>query len=134
MSDWKPPSFGTPVWMGIPAKNVARATEFYKKVFNLPLKDPQSASNDLRLFDFSKNGVNITGGILKAPDSSGTFDVGKGGVCLSWFVEDLDASAKTVEAAGGKMLTEQIKEGECGVLRYFEDTEGTVGSIYMLVK
>ena len=24
MSDWKPPAYGTPVWMGIPANDVAR--------------------------------------------------------------------------------------------------------------
>ncbi|UNI15749.1 hypothetical protein JDV02_002255 [Purpureocillium takamizusanense] len=136
MTDWKPPAFGTPTWLAIPATDVPRASEFYKKVFNLPFKEqPAAMSPDhIRLFDLTKNGLSITGGILKAPDSTGAFRGGKGGVCLHWFVEDVDESAKLIEAAGGKMLTEKEKEGESGVFRYFEDTEGTVGSVYMLVK
>ncbi|KAL3953101.1 hypothetical protein ACCO45_013044 [Purpureocillium lilacinum] len=132
MADWKPPPFGTPTWLAIPATDVSRASEFYKKVFNLPYKDqPASMSPDhIRLFDLTKNGLNISGGARRV----GAFRGGKGGVCVHWFVEDVDESAKVIEAAGGKMLTEKEKEGEFGAFRYFEDTEGTVGSVYMLVK
>lgn len=110
------------------------ASAFYKKVFNIPFKDPHSESTECRLFDFTKNGVSITGGILKAPDSTGAFTAGKGGIALSWFVEDLDASGNVIEDAGGKLLTGEEKEGDSGLLRYFADTEGNVGSIYMMVK
>jgi predicted enzyme related to lactoylglutathione lyase len=71
---------------------------------------------------------------MKAPDSTGAFTAGKGGVALSWYVEDVDASAKVIEEAGGKILSGMEKEGESGLLRCFADTEGNVGSIYMLVK
>lgn len=103
-------------------------------MFNIPFKDPSSESNECRLFDFTKNGVSITGGILKAPDSTGAFTAGKGGVALSWFVENLDDSAKAIEGAGGKVLTGQEKEGDSGLLRYFADSEGNIGSIYMMVQ
>lgn len=59
---------------------------------------------------------------------------GRGGVALHWFVDDVDTTAELIEKAGGKVLSEKTKEGEFGMYRYFEDTEGTVGAVYMIVK
>ncbi|KAH6986165.1 hypothetical protein BKA56DRAFT_579932 [Ilyonectria sp. MPI-CAGE-AT-0026] len=131
--DWKAPPFGTPCWMAIPAKDVGRASEFYDIVFKLPFKEQSDSypKDKIRLFDFNP-ALNLTGGIL-APDDTGSFTTGKGGVCLNWFVEDVDAIAEVIEKAGGKMLTEKVKEGKSGLYRYFEDTEGTVGAVYQLV-
>lgn len=113
------------------------ASEFYQTVFKLPFKEHKSPTSEcadrVKLFDFSSAGVNLSGGILKAPDNTGVFNGGKGGICVHWFVEDVDATAKIIEGAGGKMLSEKQKEGEHGMYRYFEDTEGTVGAIYMMV-
>ncbi|PNY25115.1 Uncharacterized protein TCAP_04970 [Tolypocladium capitatum] len=137
MSDWKPPPFGTPTWMGIPAKDMARASEFYKTVFNLPFMTPQPAyhpENEVRLFDFSNESLSLTGGILQTPDKTGVIKGDKGGICVYWFVEDVEESAKIIEAAGGKMLSDKVMVAEFGAYRYFEDTEGTVGAVYMMVK
>ena len=112
------------------------ASKFYEEVFKLPYKEGNGAEaeQEIRLFDLSKNGLNIGGGILKAPDETGAFTGGKGGICIHWFVDDIETSSKAIEAAGGKMLSETVKQGSSGAYRYFEDTEGTVGSIYMLIK
>ncbi|KAK5992255.1 hypothetical protein PT974_05656 [Cladobotryum mycophilum] len=142
MSDWKPPPFGTPVWLGIPAQDVERgknfplASKFYSTVFRITFKAPKNAPDPKheQLFDFTSQGLNITGGILKAPDSSGAFTTGRGGVCIHWFVEDIDDTAKIIESAGGRMVSEKEKESESGMYRYFEDTEGNVGSVYMALK
>ncbi|KAF7544400.1 hypothetical protein G7Z17_g9990 [Cylindrodendrum hubeiense] len=109
--EWKPPPFGTPCWMGIPAKDVGRASQFYDTVFKLPFKEqPDSYPKDrIRMFDFNP-ALNLTGGIHIAPDDTGSFTTGKGGVCLNWFVEDVDAIAEVIEKAGGKMLSEKVKE------------------------
>ncbi|KAH7149215.1 hypothetical protein B0J13DRAFT_550925 [Dactylonectria estremocensis] len=132
--EWKPPPFGTPCWMAIPAKDVGRASKFYDTVFKLPFKEqPGSYCKDkIRMFDFNPT-LNLTGGILMAPDDTGSFNTGKGGVCLNWFVEDVDAIGEVIEKAGGKMLSERVEEGKNGMYRYFEDTEGTVGAVYQLV-
>ncbi|KAK7431972.1 hypothetical protein QQZ08_001592 [Neonectria magnoliae] len=133
-SEWKPPAFGTPCWMAIPAKDVGRASQFYGTVFKMPFKAQPAGYPEerIRMFDFNPL-LNLSGGIQLAPDNTGSFATGKGGVCINWFVEDVDAIAEVIEKAGGKMLTEKVKEGENGLYRYFEDTEGTVGAVYQMV-
>ncbi|KFH42100.1 hypothetical protein ACRE_071590 [Hapsidospora chrysogenum ATCC 11550] len=136
MSDWKPPPFGTPVWMAIPATDVGRATDFYKAVFNLAIINKpgrEDTSTEIRHFNLNP-GLNISGGIIKAPDSTGALSAGRGGVVINWFVEDVDASAELIKKAGGKVISEKEKESDFGLYRYFEDTEGNVGAVYMMVK
>lgn len=152
MSDWKPPAFGTPVWMGIPAHDVGRgrcctlypsapsltynpiAFEFYETVFKFSFKDATEKypKEQIRMFDFNPS-LGLTGGIQKAPDHTGHFAPGKGGICVYWFVENVDTIGPIIEKAGGKMLSEKEKEGEHGLFRFFEDTEGTVGAVYQMV-
>jgi predicted enzyme related to lactoylglutathione lyase len=71
---------------------------------------------------------------MKVPDSTGALSAGRGGVVINWFVEDVETSAELIKKAGGKIISEKEKEGECGLYRYFEDTEGNVGAVYMMVK
>ncbi|KAF4440644.1 glyoxalase-like domain-containing [Fusarium acutatum] len=132
MSEWKPPAFGTPVWMSIPATDVSRAAEFYKAVFNFNFKDSDHKDSDeFRKFDFNPS-LGLTGGIQQAPDHTGNFHPGKGGLMVYWFVENVDNIGPIIEKAGGKMLTEKEKEGEFGLYRFFEDTEGSVGAVYQM--
>ncbi|RGP73405.1 glyoxalase-like domain-containing [Fusarium longipes] len=133
MSDWKPPAFGTPIWMGIPAKDVTRASEFYKAVFNFSYAEStdKHPKDQLMKFDFNPS-LGLTGGIQKAPDHTGNFAPGKGGICIYWFVENVDAIGSVIEKAGGKMLSEKEKEGEYGLYRFFEDTEGSIGAVYQM--
>ena len=82
-------------------------------------------------FDFNPS-LSLTGGIQKAPDHTSHFAPGKGGICIYWFVEDVEAISSVIETAGGKMLSEKEKEGEFGLYRFFEDTEGSVGAVYQM--
>ncbi|KAJ4022475.1 hypothetical protein NW752_000323 [Fusarium irregulare] len=133
MSEWKPPAFGTPIWMGIPANDVTRASEFYKTVFKFSFSEEteKHPKDQLMKFDFNPS-LSLTGGIQKAPDHTGHFAPGKGGICIYWFVEDVEAIGSAIEKAGGKMLSEKEKEGEFGLYRFFEDTEGSVGAVYQM--
>ncbi|EKJ67445.1 hypothetical protein FPSE_12364 [Fusarium pseudograminearum CS3096] len=133
MSDWKPPAFGTPIWMGIPANDVTRASEFYKTVFNFSFGEAteKHPKDQLMKFDFNPS-LGLSGGIQKAPDHTGNFAPGKGGICIYWYVEDVDTISPVIEKAGGKMLSEKEKEGEHGLYRFFEDTEGSVGAVYQM--
>ncbi|CAM1500589.1 Fc.00g097510.m01.CDS01 [Cosmosporella sp. VM-42] len=134
-TEWKPPAFGTPVWMGIPANDVGRASKFYETVFNFSFKKEQPANypmDQCKMFDLNPS-LSLHGGIQKAPDSTGLFKPGRGGICIYWLVKNVDEIAPVVEEAGGKMLSEKQKEGDYGEFRYFEDTEGTVGAVYHMV-
>lgn len=89
------------------------------------------------MFSFTSAGVNLSGGIQHRPETSGTGTpaAGPGGVCVYYLVEDLAETAKAIERAGGRMVgsTEPIKEGEFGLYRYFEDTEGNIAAVHQMV-
>ncbi|KAK3302640.1 uncharacterized protein B0T15DRAFT_543513 [Chaetomium strumarium] len=144
MSDWKPPKAGCPVWLGISTKDLSRAEAFYATVFNWTFKDaPRREDHQpdhhakTRLFDLTPGGVALSGGLQHRPEDEGTGTpaAGPGGVCLYWLVEDLGRVAEVIVKAGGKMVgsAEPLKEGESGLYRYFEDTEGNVGGVYQMV-
>lgn len=117
------------------------AHKFYSTVFNWTWKNPEvldtpssPEENKPVIVDFNPD-VNISGGIslvqsLPAPKFSPR--PGRGGVVISWLVDDVEATAKVIEEAGGKMMSEARDEGGHGVYRYFEDVDGNLGSIYQL--
>lgn len=114
--------------------NLAR--ESYKAVFNWNFVDnfltTGTSPSDLAIVDF-KPGVSLLGGIRPAPAGTG-LKAGPGGNWVSWLVQDVSQSSNAIEKAGGKMLTEQSKQGDTGIYRFFADTEGNVGSIFQVVK
>ncbi|KAK3380909.1 hypothetical protein B0H63DRAFT_474573 [Podospora didyma] len=146
MTDWKPPKFGSPVWVGLAATEVSRAEEFYSTVFNWKFKPsssttttteepkPEKAEQDheVRQFDFNPD-VFLSGGIQRVPESTGAFTAGRGGVCVYWLVEDVEKIGEVIEKAGGKMLSDVVKEGQAGLYRFFEDTEGNLGGVYQFL-
>ncbi|KAL2264598.1 hypothetical protein VTJ83DRAFT_7108 [Remersonia thermophila] len=142
-STWTPPKLGSPVWLGISAKDVARAEAFYTEVFSWSFqaspRKPEESEVDAktRLVDWNPD-VKLGGGIVPRPDGddpTGLPAAGPGGIVLYWLVEDLTKTAETIERAGGRMIgsKEPIKEGANGLYRFFEDTEGNVGAVYQMV-
>jgi predicted enzyme related to lactoylglutathione lyase len=107
------------------------ASTFYKSVFKWSVKPYANCpSTELQLFDFRPS-LQLSGGIQLAPDKeTGTIKPARGGVCVHWLVEDVNEIAKVIEQSGGKVLTDVTKEGNHGLYRYFEDTEGNLGSVY----
>jgi len=83
------------------------------------------------MFDFNPD-VNLSGGLLLVPEESGVLKPGHGGVCVNWLVQDLEKTSESIVAAGGKMLSDKRPEGTSGIYRYFEDTEGNIGSVYQI--
>lgn len=64
----------------------------------------------------------------------GVLKTGHGGTTVFWRVEDLEKTSEAIVGAGGKILSETVPEGGCGAYRYFEDTEGNLGSVYQVVE
>ncbi|KAH8659951.1 Glyoxalase/Bleomycin resistance protein/Dihydroxybiphenyl dioxygenase [Xylariales sp. PMI_506] len=133
-STWKQPKYGAPCWMGIPATDVKRASDFYAAVFNWEFTPPsdEHPTEEVQMFTFRPD-VELSGGFLKTPNEQGLLKPGRSGVWMSWLVEDLDTTAALVEKAGGKVLTDAVKEGKSGLYRYFEDTEGNMGAFYQFI-
>ena len=49
-------------------------------------------------------------------------------------VDNLEASVKKVQAAGGTTVKDKIVVGDMGVMAYFKDTEGNVLSLWQNLK
>jgi predicted enzyme related to lactoylglutathione lyase len=110
------------------------ASKFYAAVFGWTFSDPRPEypKEKLQKFDFNPS-VRLGGGIQKSPDETGIMSPGRGGVCVYWFVEDVEKTAVLIEKAGGKMLTNVVKESDSGLYRLFEDTEGNLGGAYQFI-
>lgn len=122
--------------MFLAVNNIAgTASSFYQQVFNTPFygeKQPASYNkDDVMLFEFED--PRISGGVVKLPQGLSQVRGGMGGVCVWWLVEDVDRIVGTIEAAGGKVVSEVLKEGVNGLYRYFEDPERNVGVAYQFV-
>jgi predicted enzyme related to lactoylglutathione lyase len=87
------------------------------------------SKDDIVLFDHGTEG-NISGGIRKVEGP-----IAKDGqrVSVYYIVEDIERSAALILSAGGKMVGIVEKEGENGLYRHFEDTEGCIGVIFQYV-
>ncbi|KAI1078997.1 Glyoxalase/Bleomycin resistance protein/Dihydroxybiphenyl dioxygenase [Whalleya microplaca] len=135
---WKPPALGSPIWIEIPATDVARTYNFYKQVFNWPFYgDSQPAGYDkaqIMLFEFSD--PRVSGGVVKVPSDVNSGQVrrgGRGGACVWWLVADVQEIAPAIEREGGRLISGVMEEGKNGHYRYFEDPEGNVGVVYQFV-
>ena len=163
MEDWKPPKFGSPVWVAIPAPDVERcknmippvgppppsvtpysnkadpfhaAHKFYSTVFNWTFKDAQDLEENPpeRLRMMDfRPDIELSGGIVKVPEPTGVMKPGVAGVVVYYLVEDVDKIGTVIEEAGGKMLSDKQKEGKSGVFRLFQDPDGTVGGVYQIL-
>jgi uncharacterized protein len=121
---------GKVVHFEIPAKDVKRASAFYKEVFDWwTMKMPgvdYTMLGGTKVSDkgeFSESG-SINGGMTKRakPVEHPVITIG---------VDDIDASLKAIEKKGGKTLRRKQDIGQnMGFTAYFVDTEGNVMGLY----
>jgi hypothetical protein len=94
------------------------------EVLDLPDKTeqrPDMPVDEVCLFDLSP-ALGISGGIQRFPDEAGVFSAARGGICVYWLIENVDAIAIVIEHADGRILSGRQKEADQGGSRFFEDT------------
>jgi uncharacterized protein len=121
---------GKVVHFEIPAKDVKRASAFYKDVFGWWTTDMPGMDYTMlggtKVSDkgeFSESG-SINGGMMKRtkPFEHPIITIG---------VDDINASLKAIEKKGGKTLRKKQDIGqEMGWTAYFTDPEGNVMGLY----
>jgi predicted enzyme related to lactoylglutathione lyase len=117
-------------WFEMPADDVARASEFYHKVFGWgtpPMGDNATfaltVSADANGNPTEVGGIN--GGFHKRQGESDA------GPVVHIMVADIDAKLKVIEAAGGRVIQPHTEVGEYGLsMALFSDTEGNVMGVY----
>ncbi len=121
---------GKVVHFEIPAKDVKRASTFYKDVFGWWTTDMPGMEymmlGGTKVSDkgeFSESG-SINGGMMKR---SKPFEH----PIITISVDDIDASLKDIERKGGKTVRKRQDIGQnMGFTAYFEDTEGNLMGLY----
>jgi predicted enzyme related to lactoylglutathione lyase len=108
------------------------ATKFYADVFDWEFKPAMADYPDDKvcMFDFRPT-LEFSGGITKAPDETEVLRPGYGGgPCMCWLIKDVNVIVEVIEKAGGKILSKPTSEGNFGMYRYFQDTEGNIDCTY----
>jgi uncharacterized protein len=108
----------------IPAKDVKRASDFYKSAFGWTF-------NQFPNFEYWSVGTTASdqNGMPTAPGSinGGMGKKGKSApkqVTVTVSVKDIDAALANVKKLGGKVTGKKSPVGDMGFAAYFEDTEG----------
>jgi len=100
------------------SKNPEKISEFYRKAFGWEIQHIP-ALNYRMVQTGGEGGIN--GGIMTPQEGPWP-----GNMAFYILVDDLDAFAKKVKDAGGKMLVEKMDVQGVGQFSLFEDTDGRV--------
>jgi predicted enzyme related to lactoylglutathione lyase len=107
-------------WFEIPAEDINRAVEFYKKILGSDLQ--QQEMNGIKMAFFPMEGEGVGGSLCQGegyvPSQNSALLYLNGG-------EDLSEPLSKVESAGGKIIMEKsIISDEIGFMAVFIDSEG----------
>jgi predicted enzyme related to lactoylglutathione lyase len=117
-------------WFEMPADDVQRVSEFYRKVFSWTTPPMGEDATFALTVKADENGNatevgGINGGFHKRLGASDA------GPVINIHVDDIDAKLKAVEAAGGRVIQPRTEVGEYGLsMALFSDTEGNVMGVY----
>jgi hypothetical protein len=115
------------VWFDIAVSDLQRAKAFYSKVFDVELVDNEMGPNKMAMFPFEP-GV-ASGALVQGPDSKPSTE---GSTVYLYGGDDLSVPLSRVEAAGGKVLLDEMSIGEYGFIAYFLDTEGNKVALHSM--
>lgn len=121
----------------IHADNIERAAKFYTDVFGWEIKKWDSPSMEYWMvmtapMDSKEPG--ISGGLLKRPAPLGDKMCGSNAFVCTAVVENYDAIAKKILAAGGKEAMPKFAIADMAWQGYFIDTEGNTFGIHEPMK
>jgi|SRR3972149_3134593 len=117
----------------IPADDVKRAEKFYSSVFGWQTQSmPEMNYTIVRTVEVDKKQMPkepgaINGGMTKRQGPLKS-------VVITISVDSIEASAKKISKAGGKMVGEKLKVGDMGFAAYFQDSEGNVIGLWQNAK
>jgi predicted enzyme related to lactoylglutathione lyase len=120
MSEYAP---GTPAWVDLGTPDPAAAKTFYESLFGWELLDMGPDAGGYMIA--TKDGKQVAGlGPQQGPPGAPPW----------WttyiYIEDADATAKAIEAAGGNVMAPPFDVMEAGRMAVFTDAEGAVCAIF----
>ncbi|KAH8819257.1 hypothetical protein F5884DRAFT_8130 [Xylogone sp. PMI_703] len=138
--EWKPPVDGTPCWIEIPSINLEASKKFYSSVFPNWSFSPDIKGDEphrvitMRFADESCINT-LSGGIVEfSPECKSSEQTNGIGDTVYYFVDDIDETAKRIQAAGGRSAGEKTPEGKKAFYQYFKDVDGNRFGLYEMKK
>ena len=123
MADTKTFVVNAPVWVDLSSTDAAKARDYYAKLFGWKVElapDPDAGGYALAKLD----GKDVAGiGPAQSPDGPSAWMVYIG-------TTDADATAKKVEAAGGKVIAPPFEVLKSGRMAVFQDPSGAFISVW----
>ena len=119
----------------IPAEDLDRANEFYKRIFGWQIKDVSmngmtyfiatTVSTDSKNMPMEAGAIN--GGLMKRSK-----DVRSPVFAID--VDSIDEYTKKIKSAGGEVVMPKMQVGDMGYYAYVKDTEGNVFGIWETIR
>lgn len=126
-----------PIHFEIQAHDTERAIKFYTDVFGWEFKKWEGSPVDYWMvltapMDSKEPGIN--GGLLKSPAAQPPEHCGTNAFVCTMKVDDFDATAEKILAAGGKVAMPKFDLGGMAWQGYFLDTEGNTIGLHEVTK
>ena len=121
------------IYFEIQAENPERAATFYKKEFGWAIKkwdDPSMEYWMVMTAEKDSKEPGINGGLLRRPAKTPPQQCGTNAYVCTIGVENFDATAKKIKAAGGIVAMPKFAIAKMAWQGYFLDTEGNTFGIH----
>lgn len=124
-----------PVHFEIQATDLERAVTFYRDVFGWEMKKWEGGPIEYYMImtaphDSKEPGIN--GGLLKRPAQTPPQECGTNAYVCTMQIDDFDATAKKIEAAGGIVAMPKFALAGMAWQGYFLDTEGNTFGLHQV--
>ena len=107
-------------WFEIPCADIARAQNFYERVFDCRLSLHEMGPCQMAWFPMENDGTGCTGSLVQGPG----YRPATSGALVYFSTADVDKTLNRALAAGGKVLQARTPIGQYGTIAVFEDCEG----------
>lgn len=107
-------------WFEIPVSDMARAKQFYERVFGTALSLHDLGALQMAWFPMAQGAAGAAGTLVKAE----TYVPSHAGTMVYFSVPDIDSTLARVVENGGKTIRAKMSIGQYGYVGHFEDCEG----------
>lgn len=126
-------SYGTPMWIEIPAVDLQRARAFYAEVFDWTFptfgREPSTESAMFKMPDERLEKLGTGGSIVRVDAKDHVR--GKKTTHAYMLVDSIEDAMEKIQKAGGKQVSEKKDVGgDAGWIAQFEDPEGNLNGLY----